>query len=105
MKNNLITIAIGLVAGLLDLIPLIFGDAPLFNLLAIIAFWLCATLFIVKTKLIMNSTANGLLVALTLMVPMALTVAATNPKDFIPMMSMAIILGPLVGFSTGKLVK
>jgi hypothetical protein len=31
-----------------------------------------------------------------------LAVSATNPKDFIPMMFMSLLLGPFVGFAIGK---
>jgi uncharacterized protein YoxC len=51
MKKIILILSIGLFAGVLDLIPLIFANAPMFNLLAIIAFWLCATLFISQASL------------------------------------------------------
>jgi len=105
MKKVITILGIGLFAGVLDLIPLIFAKVPMFNLVAIMAFWLSATFFITQTKLFKNSVLNGLTVSLILMIPMALTVAATNPKDFVPMMSMAILLGPIVGFLTGKFAR
>ncbi|QEN04737.1 hypothetical protein EW093_08455 [Thiospirochaeta perfilievii] len=98
----LITIFIGLFAGVLDLIPLFFVNAPLFNMLSIVAFWLVATYIISITKVVKNSILNGLIISVLLMLPMALAVSATNPKDFIPMLSMAIILGPFVGYSLGR---
>ncbi|MGB3368012.1 MAG: hypothetical protein WBA54_11015 [Acidaminobacteraceae bacterium] len=105
MKKIFYIILIGLVLGFLDLIPLFFAIAPLFNMVSIIAFWLCSTLFIYKTKIFNNSILNGLIIAILLMIPMALAVSATNPKDFFPMLFMAIILGPVDGFLLKKLVK
>lgn len=105
MKKNIIIFIIGLVAGILDLIPLIFVQAPLFNMLSIIAFWVSATIFIANTILLKSHILNGLLIATILMLPMALAVSASNPKDFFPMMFMAIVLGPIVGFSTNKFIK
>ena len=105
MKKNIIILTIGLVAGILDLIPLIFVQAPLFNMLSIVAFWVSATIFIANTMLLKNYILNGLIIAIILMLPMALAVSASNPKDFMPMMFMAIILGPLVGLSTNKFIK
>ncbi|MDX9957181.1 MAG: hypothetical protein RBT68_01955 [Spirochaetia bacterium] len=40
MRNALVIIIIGLVAGLLDLIPLVMVKAPLLNMVAIMVFWL-----------------------------------------------------------------
>ncbi|MBI9102447.1 MAG: hypothetical protein JEY99_08540 [Spirochaetales bacterium] len=103
MKRILIILFVGLIAGVLDLIPLLFVETPLFNKLSIIVFWLVASFIISSTKIYKNSIVNGLILSILLMLPTALAVSATNPKDFIPMMFMAIFLGPLVGYATGKL--
>lgn len=105
MKKILLLFFIAITAGILDLIPLLLVDAPLFNMLSIIAFWLVATFIISITKLLNNFTINGLIISVLLMLPISLAVSATNPKDFIPMMFMAILLGPLVGFLIGKIIK
>jgi hypothetical protein len=105
MKKAALIISIGLVLGLLDLIPLFLAKAPLYNMVSIIVFWLCATFFIYKTNLVKNNLLNGLMVAVLLMLPMALAVSASNSKDFLPMMVMAIILGPIAGMSLNKYVR
>jgi len=97
MKNGLVIFAVGLAAGLLDLIPLVMVKAPVFNMIAIVIFWLVAVLFMAKTTLFKNSFLNGFAVAVLIMLPVVLTVYTVNPKDFIPMLSMAVILGPLSG--------
>jgi len=105
MKRSLSIIIIGLLAGVLDLIPLFLVDAPLYNMLSIIAFWLVTTFIISKTIVSNNSILNGLVLSILLMFPMALAVSATNPKDFFPMMLMSILLGPTVGYVLGRLLK
>ena len=105
MKKALSIFIIGVGAGLLDLIPLFLVQAPLFNMLSILAFWLCATFFIYKTKLFTNGAGNGFAIAVILMLPMALAVSASNSKDFFPMMLMAILLGPIVGLLLHKFTK
>lgn len=102
MMKTFKILMIGMIAGGLDLIPLILVDAPIFNMLSIVVFWVVTAYMISKTKLIENTVLNGLMVSILLMIPMALAVSATNPKDFIPMMSMAFLLGPCVGFMVGK---
>lgn len=97
-------IIIGLIAGALDLIPLFLVDAPLLNMLSVVAFWLVATFIISKTFVSKNSIANGLVLSILLMFPMALAVSATNPKDFFPMMSMSILLGPAVGYTLRRVL-
>ena len=58
-----------------------------------------------QNRLIQNSVLNGLTVAILLMIPMALAVSASSPKDFLPMMMMAIVLGPITGISLNKFVR
>ena len=103
MKKLVMIVLIGLVLGILDLIPLFLVNAPLFNMLSIIAFWLSATLIIYKVRFFENNAVNGLVVAVLLMIPMALAVSASNAKDFLPMMFMAIILGPIAGVLLNKI--
>jgi hypothetical protein len=52
-----------------------------------------------QVTLFRNPLLNGLTVAVLIMLPVVMTVYTVNPKDFIPMMSMAVILGPLSGIA------
>jgi len=104
MKKILIIVVIGLVLGAIDIIPLLLAEAPVFNMLSIFAFWIVASVIIYKTKILVNSIVNGMLISLLLMTPLALAVSATNSKDFFPMMIMALVLGPLCGFLIKKFV-
>lgn len=97
MRSALVIVLVGLAAGLLDLIPLVMVDAPVFNMVAIVVFWLVAVIFMATTTLVENPYLNGLVVAVMIMLPLILTVYTVNPGDALPMLSMAVILGPLSG--------
>jgi hypothetical protein len=105
MRNALVIVIVGLAAGLLDLIPLVMVNAPLLNMVAIMVFWLVAVFFMAKVTLFRNPLLNGLTVAILIMLPVVMTVYTVNPKDFIPMLSMAVILGPLSGFAVSRGIK
>ena len=105
LKKASFIILIGFVAGLLDLIPLILAAAPVFNMVSVVVFWIVTATMIHLAKMVQKPFLNGLLISTLLMIPLALAVAATNPKDLIPMMLMAVILGPCVGFCIGKFIK
>ena len=104
MRNALVIVMVGLVAGLLDLIPLVMVGAPLFNMVAIMVFWLVTVFFMAKVTLFRNPFLNGLVVAVLIMLPVVMTVYTVNPKDFLPMLSMAIVLGPLAGAALHRLL-
>jgi hypothetical protein len=99
MRDAWVIFGVGLAAGLLDLIPLVMVDAPVFNMVAIVVFWLVAVFFMARTTLLANPLLNGLVVAVLIMLPVVLIVYTVNPKDFLPMLSMAVILGPLAGIA------
>ncbi len=48
---------------------------------------------------------NALVIAVLIMLPVVMTVYTVNPKDFVPMLSMAVILGPLSGFALSRGMK
>jgi hypothetical protein len=105
MNKNLTALSIGLVAGLLDLIPLLLAKAPMFNMISVVVFWMVCVYVMANMTIHRNAALNGLIVSLLLMLPLSLAVAATNPKDFLPMMSMAVILGPASGFVLNRVSK
>lgn len=102
MKHHVTVAAVGLVLGLLDVIPLFFAGAPVYNMLAIVAFWIVAAIFMARTSFVRNSLLDGLIMGVVLMLPLILTVSAVNPKDFFPMLLMAVLLGPLCAWSLTK---
>jgi hypothetical protein len=103
LKRIILILSVGLVFGLLDIIPLIPVGAPLFNMIAIATFWIVAAIIMSKTRFIKNNILDGLVMAVLLMLPLILTVSAVNPKDFVPMLAMAVILGPLCSLVMAKL--
>lgn len=105
MKKTVLLTLIGLLAGAIDLIPLIMVKAPLFNMLSVLIFWVVAVIVIYYAKLLKRPILNGLVLSVILMLPLALAVAATNPTDFVPMMAMAVVLGPIAGFCIGKFIE
>lgn len=105
MNKTLMSIIIGIFVGALDLIPLIMVKAPLLNMTAIVVFWVVTSFFISRVTLVENSLLNGLIIATLNMLPLILTIYTINPKDFLPMLSMAIILGPLTGFLNNRYAK
>ncbi len=103
MKRLIAGLAVGLGFGFVDLLPLIFVPAPLFNMMAVTIFWVVAALMMMRTRFVKNDLLDGLIMGVLLMLPLVLTVTAVNPRDFFPMLLMAVVLGPLCSFTLGKL--
>lgn len=102
IKRLTIAVLIGLIAGLIDLVPLVLVEAPLINMMSILLFWLITSYFVSNVTIIKNSLLNGLVLSTLNMLLMVVVIYTINPKDFLPLLSMAITLGPLVGFLNGR---
>ncbi|MDK9711928.1 hypothetical protein [Acidaminobacter sp.] len=101
-KKVVLAIIIGLAAGLIDLIPLVMVKVPLLNMISILLFWIITSYFVAHVTLFKNSLLNGLVLSTLNMLPLVAIIYTINPKDFLPMLSMALILGPLVGYLNGR---
>lgn len=97
-RKIIVPIIIGLAVGLIDLIPLVMVRVPLLNMISILMFWIITSYFVANVTLLRNSLLNGLVLSTLNMLPLIVVIYTINPKDFLPMLSMALILGPLVGY-------
>lgn len=103
-KKLMVALIVGLIAGGLDLIPLIMVGAPMLNMVSIVAFWVVTSYFVANIELVKNGAINGLILSTLNMIPMVIVIYTINPKDFLPMLSMAVLLGPLVGFLNKRFI-
>jgi hypothetical protein len=101
-KKIIVSVIIGLAAGLIDLIPLVMVRVPLLNMVSILMFWIVTSYFVANVTLFKNAPLNGLVLSTLNMLPLVVIIYTINPKDFLPMLSMALILGPLVGYLNGR---
>lgn len=103
IRKTITAITIGLVAGFIDLIPLIMVKAPLLNMVSILMFWIITSYFVASVTILKNNILNGLVLSILNMLPLVVVIYTMNPKDFMPMLSMALMIGPLVGYFNGRL--
>jgi len=101
-RKLIVSMIIGLIAGVIDLIPLVMVRVPLLNMVSILTFWIVTSYFVAHVSLFKNALLNGLVMSTINMLPLVIIIYTINPKDFFPMLSMALILGPLVGFLNNR---
>ena len=83
-KKIIIALIIGLVAGLIDLIPLIVVKVPLLNMISILMFWIITSYFVANVTLFKNALLNGLVLSTLNMLPLVaiIYVVGENTRDF-----------------------
>lgn len=103
LKNKMkkkITLGIlsGLIAGIIDVIPMIIQKLPLDANLSALTFWIVAGFIISISDIKLKGALKGVVLSLILVIPLAIVIGWQNPKNLIPVLIMNIILGALLGY-------
>ncbi|HEX3077589.1 MAG TPA: hypothetical protein VHQ24_12065 [Lachnospiraceae bacterium] len=100
MRELLLTILIGVVAGVIDILPMIKMKLDKYSIASAFIFYLILPFFIINTTLIETLWwIKGGIIGFILAVPVMVIVAKDDRKATIPMGFMSIILGSLIGIA------
>jgi hypothetical protein len=103
MKRILSGILFGVIAGALDLIPMVLQKLSLDADLSAFSFWVVTGFFIAVSDLKLISFVKGILFSLLVLLPAAVIIGAKEPFSLIPIFIMTLILGAFLGFFVEKL--
>ncbi len=95
-------IIIGIIFGIIDIIPMILMKMTWDTLLS--AFLMCVIggFLISTSSLKLNSALKGTLIFFLIALPMMIIVVIGSPKELIPMLSTNLIIGSLMGYFIGR---
>jgi hypothetical protein len=88
----------GAMAGVIDVLPMVVMKLPMSACLSAFTMWVAIGLLTAISDLSIKGPIKGILVALLLLAPTAILIAAANPTDIIPILIMTLILGGLLGY-------
>ena len=103
MGTILIGIFLGIAAGIIDVIPMIIKKLTWDANISAFLMWVIVGFFIATIDLNMNPILKGILIALLVLAPCAILIGWKEPKSLIPILSMTLILGGLLGFLIPRL--
>jgi hypothetical protein len=99
MKNIIITTIIGLIAGLIDILPMIKMKQDKSSIASAFIFYFFMPFIIYGSNLFgMVWWIEGAVLTIAMALPILLIVAKTEKKAVPPILIMAIVLGTLIGF-------
>lgn len=103
-KLNKIKIGImfGIIAGLIDVIPMILQKLTWDANLSAFSMWVIVGFIISTSELKMNSMLKGILIAFLLLSPSAIMIGWVEPISLIPIFIMTLILGSALGYCINK---
>lgn len=104
MKSILLSLALGAVAGIIDVIPMIAQKLDKYSTISAFAQWLVVGFVVTFIKVPgLEGWLKGLVVAVLMSLPIVILIAKTDPKSIIIILLMSAILGSLVGFFSTKI--
>lgn len=105
MKKSLIGIGLGTIAGIIDVIPMIFMNLTWDANISAFLMWVVVGFFISISSLKINGVLKGLIIAFLVLLPSAILIGWNNPYNLIPIFIMTSLLGSILGFSLDKIYK
>jgi len=102
MSKLLISLLIGIIAGIIDVIPMIIQKIDKYANISAFVHWVVLGIIISYIKIPFAPWLKGLVIAELSALPIMILVAKDNIKGIIPVLIMSAILGILVGITTTK---
>ena len=104
MKKIKIGILLGVVAGIIDVIPMIIQNLTWDANISALTMWIVVGFLIATIDLNINSIIKGILTAFLVLLPTAILIGWKEPISLIPISIMTTILGGLLGFTINKML-
>jgi len=104
MKKIKIGIILGIVAGIIDVIPMIMQKLTWDANISAFTMWIVVGFLLSTIDLKLNSIIKGILIAFLVLLPTAILIGWKEPISLVPIIIMTTILGGLLGFSIKKVI-
>jgi len=104
MKKIKIGILLGVVAGIIDVIPMIMQNMTWDASISAFFMWVVIGFLIATSDLKINPIIKGVLTAFLVLLPSAILIGWKEPFSLIPIAIMTAILGGLLGYSIHKIL-
>jgi hypothetical protein len=105
MKKIVTGLILGLVAGVIDVIPMVLQKLTWDANLSALAMWIIAGFLIATNELKIYSIIKGILISFLVLFPSAILIGWHEPMSLIPISIMTLILGAFLGFTIDKIGK
>lgn len=102
MKKVKLGLLLGLVAGVIDVVPMIIQKLSWDANISAFIFWIVAGFVIAASDIKLKPALKGLVLGFVLALPVLVLVGWQEPLSIIPILIMNLILGSLLGYLIEK---
>ncbi len=104
MKNLIIGLILGIVAGIIDTVPMIIQDLDCFAITSAFIHWMVLGIIIPSIKWDIKPWITGIIIAELTALPIMILLLKDDPKSIIPIFVFSAILGGLLNITFKKIV-
>ena len=105
MKKQVTAIIFGIIAGILDVIPMAMQGLTWDANLAAFSMWIVVAFFIVNSDLKINPVLKGIIIAFLILLPSAVLIGWKEPAALIPIAIMTTLISAMLGWAVDKFAK
>lgn len=102
MKKYLVGIGFGVVAGIIDVIPMVIMKLTWDANISAFIMWVIVGLLISSSELKIKGILKGILIAFLVLAPSAILIGWGDPKSLLPIIIMTLILSSILGLVIEK---
>jgi len=103
MKTFLFALGLGVVAGGIDVLPMVLKGMDKYSIISAFVHWVVLGIVMPYLKWNFHPCIKGLLISVLTAIPVIVIVAKEDVRAVIPMLISSIVLGVLLGFVSSKL--
>ena len=91
-------IVFGIIAGVIDVIPMIFHELTWDANISAFSLWVIAGFMIATSNLKIGGALKGILISFLLLIPSVILIGWDHPTSLVPIFIMTLILGSSLGY-------
>ncbi|MGL4728140.1 MAG: hypothetical protein ACRCWO_05250 [Bosea sp. (in: a-proteobacteria)] len=102
MTKLLITLGIGILAGLIDVLPMILRKGEWITIASAFTHWVVTTILISYAVMPLAPWIKGALIGGLSALPVLITYSQTKPASVLPILGISLVLGAIIGLATAR---
>lgn len=102
MNKIRLGIFLGVLAGIIDMVPMIIQKLTWDANLSAFSLWIVSGFLISTSGLKINSAVKGIIISFLVLLPSAILIGWKDPVSLVPIFIITVILGSLLGFLIEK---
>ncbi|CEG14058.1 conserved membrane hypothetical protein [groundwater metagenome] len=102
MKKTQLGILLGIIAGIIDVIPMVLQKLTWDANFSAFSLWIVSGFLIATTNIKIKGVVKGIFISFLILLPAAILIGWKEPLSLIPILIMTLILGSALGFLIDK---